>query len=73
MEGCAQGAYFLSRRNPDNVPLQGALSLLRALGRLRNLFYFSRKATFEVMQSEALPMRASKRPGSAVHCLVLSS
>ena len=23
MEGCAQGAHFLSRRNPDNVPLQG--------------------------------------------------
>ena len=31
---CA-GAHFLSRRNPDNVLLLGALSLLWTLGRLR--------------------------------------
>ena len=36
MEGCTQGAHFLSRRTPDNVPCKGTLSLLQTLARLRN-------------------------------------
>ena len=32
MEGCAQEAHFLSRRNPDNTPLQGDIVITADFG-----------------------------------------
>ena len=48
MEGCAQGAHFLSRRNPDNVPLQGGIVITVDFERFRySLIFFDLLGRFK--------------------------
>ena len=48
MEGCAQGAHFLSRRNPDNVPLQGGIVITADFGTSAEFTYFYAKPKKEL-------------------------